>query len=345
MSAGCAMASVSLSSRVVPTVVEARPVHSSSRQAWSRVICGSGAFDFRQRLWAPFLSTSSSSFSSRKSTVHVAASSTEKIFKTTVEIDRLIDNLRSTEYHNMAQLVAENVLAFDAPFWLRLAARADLCTSDDDRGEYEELASQIMSIVERIVSKTKEKIESSTDVLKAIIKPLTEDDNEIVWPPRNEASLIEMRKEVEKRELENFLDESFLSEVSAQLRQAKEDKDKPGLVAILQKVLQLYAACLLSKRSYAMKDGVVDKAEELLEKVMDVDEDKWNDLLRNGFTYGGGEVPSEDFFKAVDRRIERTLMRTENGSYQQRVLAEYIREIEARAESLIAAFQSSPSSR
>ena len=33
----------------------------------------------------------------------------------------------------MAQLVAENVLAFDAPFWLRLAARADLCTSDDDR--------------------------------------------------------------------------------------------------------------------------------------------------------------------------------------------------------------------
>lgn len=33
----------------------------------------------------------------------------------------------------MAQLVAENVLAFDAPFWLRLAARADLCTTDDDR--------------------------------------------------------------------------------------------------------------------------------------------------------------------------------------------------------------------
>jgi len=32
----------------------------------------------------------------------------------------------------------------------------------------------------------------------------------------------------------------------------------------------------------------------------------------------------------------------ENGSYQQRVLAEYIREIETRAETLIAAFQSSP---
>lgn len=40
------------------------------------------------------------------------------------------------------------------------------------------------------------------------------------------------------------------------------------------------------------------------------DEDKWNDLLRDGLTYGGGTVLSEDFFKAVDRRIERTLMRT-----------------------------------
>ena len=40
------------------------------------------------------------------------------------------------------------------------------------------------------------------------------------------------------------------------------------------------------------------------------DEDKWNDILRNGLTYGGGSVQAEDFFKAIDRRIERTLMRT-----------------------------------
>jgi hypothetical protein len=45
------------------------------------------------------------------------------------------------------------------------------------------------------------------------------------------------------------------------------------------------------------------------------DEDNWNDLLRNGFTYGGGTAQSEDFFKAVDRRIERTLMRTVSNFY------------------------------
>lgn len=40
-----------------------------------------------------------------------------------------------------------------------------------------------------------------------------------------------------------------------------------------------------------------------------MDEDKWNDFLRNGFIYGGGEVLLEDFFKVVDRRIEWILMR------------------------------------
>ena len=45
---------------------------------------------------------------SRRATLHIAASfgaGTEKAFKTTVEIDRLIDNLRSTEYHNVSRSV------------------------------------------------------------------------------------------------------------------------------------------------------------------------------------------------------------------------------------------------
>lgn len=35
--------------------------------------------------------------------------------------------------------------------------------------------------------------------------------------------------------------------------QAKEDGDKPGLEAMLQKVLQVYASKILAKRSYANK--------------------------------------------------------------------------------------------
>ncbi|KAL0687379.1 hypothetical protein Bca4012_087056 [Brassica carinata] len=98
--------------------------------------------------------------------------------------------------------------------------------------DYEELAATVMTIVDCVVNKTWEKIESSTDVLKGILRPVVE---------------------MIQREKEGQLDEGFLSEVSAQLRQAKEDKDKPRLAAKLKKVLQLYAATVLSKRSYAKR--------------------------------------------------------------------------------------------
>ncbi|XP_020243493.1 uncharacterized protein LOC109821743 [Asparagus officinalis] len=54
--------------------------------------------------------------------------------------------------------------------------------------------------------------------------------------------------------IEGQLDEGFLAEVNAQLRQSKEDGDKSaGLEAMLQKVLQIYAFKVLQKRSYAYK--------------------------------------------------------------------------------------------
>jgi hypothetical protein len=104
--------------------------------------------------------------------------------------------------------------------------------------DYEELASQIMAIVELLVQKTKEKIESSTDVLKSIIAPLIDSDEEIVWPPRNPQAFADMRKEVDKRDKGNYLDESFLSEVSAQLRQVCKSKAVEGSLLLSPNVTQ-----------------------------------------------------------------------------------------------------------
>ncbi|KAG2297248.1 hypothetical protein Bca52824_043917 [Brassica carinata] len=126
------------------------------------------------------------------------------------------------------------------------------------RKDCEELAATVMIIVDCIVNKTlfffllfllffhfltyPEKIELSTDVLKGILRPVVERVEEISWPPRNPKAINQME-----------MTKGFLSEVSAQLRQAKENKDKPGLAGKLQKVLQLYPATILSKHSYAKK--------------------------------------------------------------------------------------------
>ncbi|KAJ7967264.1 Laminin subunit alpha-1 [Quillaja saponaria] len=266
----------------------------------------------------------------------------EEAFKKTVEVDRLIDTLRDATPKELDKLVVENVLAFNEGFWIRLAARTDTCKSEDDKKDYEELAISIMSIVDRLVHKTKEKIESSTDVLKGILKPVIDDVEEIAWPPRNPEALILMEKEITQREQEGQLDEGFLSEINAQLRQAKEDGDKPGLEAMLQKVLQLYASKVLSKRSYAKKGEEVLKTEQFLETIIKAHEEEWNKLLINGLTIGKGEVSPEEFSAVAKKRIERTLIRTEGGSYQQRVLTEYLKGIQSRAEEIVQVLQGKP---
>ncbi|KAH6780092.1 hypothetical protein C2S52_011329 [Perilla frutescens var. hirtella] len=244
--------------------------------------------------------------------------------------------LKDSDDKELQQLVVENVLAFNEGFWIRLAARTETCKSEDDKKDYEELAAVLMSVVDRLVHKTHEKIESATDVLKAILKPvIDEEEEEIAWPPRDPGALILMQKELNQREQEGHLDEGFLSEVNAQLRQAKEDGDKPGLEAMLQKVLQLYASRVLSKRSYAKKGNEVLKSEQFLETLIQAPETEWNKLLINGLSIGKGDISPEDLYAVVKKRIERVLIRTEGGSYQQRVLIEYLKGIQARGEEVV----------
>ncbi|KAG2636371.1 hypothetical protein PVAP13_2NG447500 [Panicum virgatum] len=262
----------------------------------------------------------------RRSTLLCAADKApEESLKKTIEVDRLIDMLRDANPRELDQIVVENVLAFDAGFWVRLAARIDICKSDDDKKDYEELAEN-------------QKIEQSTDVLKAIISPVMH-EGDVKWPPREPGTLKLMEKEISRREQEGQLDEGFLSEVSAQLRQAKQDGDKPGLQAMLQKVLQLYASKSLQKRSYAYKGGQVVVPEKFLESIIQAPENEWNKVLLDGLTVGKGDISPDDLYAVISKRIERVLIRTEGGSYQQRILVEYLKEIQARAEEVVKVLQ------
>ncbi|CAK9142066.1 unnamed protein product [Ilex paraguariensis] len=282
-----------------------------------------------------FTSINMMEWKKRRTLICAVNEDAEKSFKKTVEVDMLIDMLRDANDKELQQLVVENVLAFNESFWIRLAARTDTSKSEDDKKDYEELALSVMSIVDLLVHKTNEKINSATDVLKEILKPVVDEEEEISWPPRDPKALIFMEKEIKQRQQEGQLDEGFLSEVNAQLRQAKEDGDKPGLEAMLQKVLQLYASTVLSKRSYARKGNEVLKAEQFLETIIDAPENEWNELLINGMNVGKGEISLEELNSVIKKRIERTLIRTEGGSYQQRVLTEYLKGIQSRAGEIV----------
>ncbi|KAM7479346.1 hypothetical protein LguiA_027559 [Lonicera macranthoides] len=277
----------------------------------------------------------------------------QKNFKKLVAIDRMKVKIRIFCPNLIKKLVHHCVLIYDTVFVLCLLAFIDSTASEAFllsvrkivaflclQKDYEELALSVMNIVDRLVHKTNEKIDLSTDVLKEILKPVVDDGaEEIHWPPQNPEALNLMQKEINQREQEGQLDEGFLAEVNAQLRQAKEDGDKPGLEAMMQKVLQLYASTVLSKRSYSKKGNEILKAEQFLESIIKAPEEEWNKLFLNGITLGKGDITPEELYAVIKKRIERTLIRTEGGSYQQRVLMEYLRGIQSRAEETVQVLQ------
>ncbi|KAK6946304.1 hypothetical protein RJ641_013848 [Dillenia turbinata] len=173
----------------------------------------------------------------RRTLIFAVNEDAEKLFKQTVEVDRLIDSLRdaSADEASVLHLFLDLELLY---FKLLYSETSVLCLQKD----YEELASSVMSIVDRIVHKTNEKIESATDVLKEILIPIVDEGNEISWPPRDPNALTLMENleykffvlplyyqvsvtvshdqwEIIQREKEGQLDEGFLSEVNAQLWQ------------------------------------------------------------------------------------------------------------------------------
>ncbi|XP_014755594.1 uncharacterized protein LOC100840747 isoform X1 [Brachypodium distachyon] len=264
----------------------------------------------------------------------------EESFKKTIEVDRLIDMLRDANPRELDVIVVENILAFSEGFWVRLAARIDLCKSDDDKKDYEELAENIMNIVDRVVHKTDEKIEQSTDVLKAIISPVMQEGEDVMWPPRDPEALKLMEMEISNREKEGQLDESFLSEVNAQLRLKKmviSQGFKPCCKRYCNYMLATFSksAVMLIKCLLTFSGGEVVVPEKFLESIIQAPENDWNKLLLDGLTVGKGDVSPEELYTVTKKRIERILIRTEGGSYQQRVLVEYIKEIQARAEEIV----------
>lgn len=262
----------------------------------------------------------------------------EKAVRSVAELDAFIDRLRGTDEQTLPLKVAENVLAFDRTFWLRLATRADTSHSEDEQRVYQELASQIMTIVEKVVKKTQEKMDEATDVLSDLLISVADETGNIGWP-LSPQKMMDLKKAISSKQQEGLLDEGFLAGVTAQLRQAVEQQ-RPGLAALLQKVLQLTAATWLTRRAYSVRpDGTVDEAEKLLEAVLAADEDEWSPILQKGLTYGGGEVEGEALLEVVVKRMERTLMRTESGSYEQRVLGEFLKEVDDRARAVVEAFR------
>ncbi|EFJ51753.1 hypothetical protein VOLCADRAFT_103396 [Volvox carteri f. nagariensis] len=242
--------------------------------------------------------------------------------KETAALDDLIDQLLSAKsQQQMAQLVAEHIIAIDTKFWMRIATRNDTAATKDDRERLQAVANSVMVLVDAVRRRTEQQLEDSGKVLQDILVAAADEKGEWYLPLTAE-QVQRVRDALERHS--SRLDEALLSNAFAWIKKSSED-GFDGMVQLLQLVLQLYAARELRSPETQGVDGA-------LNKLLYSEERQWYSLIRS--LAAEGAISEASFMEALQRRMEGVVLGLQSGSYAQRVQAEYLKEVESRAKAV-----------
>lgn len=274
-----------------------------------------------------------------------------------VDTDALIEELASTAPFDLpAKVSQETVLrTVGRPqFFLRIA---ELCDSEEDATKvekYRALADNLSNTLSAVVERAETRMEDAGNRLAAIVAAASEDDGEFLVPlsPEKRSALEIAVKEAD-------IDEAVLSTLNAASKKAESD-GMDGVVVILRKVLQLYAANALAfdpetatqelqqfmvldqeqqDQQPASNEPHPDYIEaiECYTSLMEADEDRWDTLLKET------TAKKSKILAIVQAQIERVVLLQENGSFKQRVQAEFLRELTARIQTHVPPDEDEPS--
>ncbi len=232
-------------------------------------------------------------------------------------MDALIDLLVAADEEALVKLVAENVLSFDQKMWIRIASRSDAAESQDEKDALMSLAGKCMKLIETMVQKTENTIQASSKSLENIVAVAADPDTGEFDVPLTRESVARMRDAMNETEM----DEQMLNTVYAWIRKSDEDK-LDGMVHILQHLLQCYAARELDTGSTPLDIVLGSPAVDWSAK--------FDAIAEGGFS-------EEAFVKDLQQRMEGVVLNLPNGSYAQRVQAEYLKEVEDRGKAAYAA--------
>lgn len=240
--------------------------------------------------------------------------------KETAALDQLIDLfLGAKSQQQLAKLVTDNIMSLDQKFWLRLATRSDTASSTKDKEKIGSLANTVMNLASAVVKQTEGQLDQSASTLQSILVSAADERGEWHLPLTQEQS--HSMQQALDRHL-GSADEALLSTAFSWMRKAADDK-QDGMIALIQKMLQLYAAKALHKPG--------DPATPV-DQVIAADEDKWEPLIQQ--LIHSDQITHTDFSQDLQKRMEGTLLGQTSGSYTQRVQAEYLKEIEARFQTI-----------
>ncbi|KAG2485411.1 hypothetical protein HYH03_015897 [Edaphochlamys debaryana] len=239
--------------------------------------------------------------------------------KETAALDDLIDQMLSAKsQQEMARMVAENIMAIDTKFWMRIATRNDTAASKEDKDRLQDLATSVMVLVDAVRKRTEQQLEDSGKILQDILVAAADEKGEWYLPLTTD-QVTNVRAALDRHSAR--LDEALLSNAFAWIKKSSED-GFDGMVQLLQVVLQLYAA-------RALRTADTDGVEGALNELLYAEERQWYPLLRS--MAASGTITEASLTEALQRRMEGVVLGLQSGSYAQRVQAEYLKEMESRA--------------
>jgi len=186
-----------------------------------------------------------------------------RALKEAAALDDLIDMLlaaSAASQQQMAQLVAENVFAFDTKFWLRVATRADAAPDEPARERLRLVADGVVALLGAAMKQTESRLSESAGVLQDVLSAAADAQGQW-YLPLGEAQVAAVRAAMDRAAGRGLLDEALLSNAFAWIRKCNED-GLDTMAQLIQKVLQLYAARALSPSPGAGEDGADGRGDE-----------------------------------------------------------------------------------
>eukprot|EP00590_Aulacoseira_subarctica_P006067 CAMPEP_0172418180 /NCGR_PEP_ID=MMETSP1064-20121228/4702_1 /TAXON_ID=202472 /ORGANISM="Aulacoseira subarctica , Strain CCAP 1002/5" /LENGTH=270 /DNA_ID=CAMNT_0013156991 /DNA_START=243 /DNA_END=1055 /DNA_ORIENTATION=+ len=268
-------------------------------------------------------------------------------------MDDMITKLMNAKPYELPSSVSQAFRVVSSPrFFLRIAERSDMASSDEEKKKLTTLADNLASTVAAVVSTAKDKMDECASIVETIVKAAAEPSTGEFLVPLSADRIAAMQSEL-KRVDPDALNEGFLSIVDSWMNKSMQD-GLDGMVVILQKVLQLYAGTQISRartqlqtKVAAALTGQSPKEHEetmssngppaiLLEDLLNMDTDKWDVEIRNrvGEDNDSSRISKSALMGEVQRTIEGVVLGLESGSMAQRVQAEYLRELSSKIEAI-----------
>lgn len=135
-------------------------------------------------------------------------------------MDDMIDKLSQAQPYELPNAVSRAIRVVSSPqFFLRIAERADMASSDAEREKLSNFADTLVTTIQAVVEMTEDNLDERAKDVEKVVKAASEPDSGEFLVPLSKERVEDMTKAMEKLDIAD-LNEGFLSTVDAWMNKA-----------------------------------------------------------------------------------------------------------------------------